>query len=123
MIRALVVDDALTVRAFHRSVLEEAGYAVEEAVNGMEALERAAAAGFDLYVVDLNMPVMDGASFLRALRARDMRHAPAILVTAETGDHDRELGLSAGANVVVHKPTDPARLVLLARVLAGEATP
>jgi two-component system, chemotaxis family, chemotaxis protein CheY len=123
VIRALVVDDALTARAFHRSVLEEAGYAVEEAVNGMEALEHVATGGFDLYVVDLNMPVMDGIAFLRALRARDMRHMPAILVTAETGDHDRELGLSAGANVVIHKPADPARLVTLARLLAGEDAP
>jgi len=75
----LIVDDAATVRMYHRSILEEACYAVTEAVNGLEALEKAASAPgyrpFDLYLVDVNMPQMDGYGFLRALRAGEVPQA------------------------------------------------
>eukprot|EP01035_Chromulina_nebulosa_P009132 gene9132-12336_t len=49
---------------YHRQVLEEAGFAVDEAVNGIEAIEKALQKRYDLYVVDVNMPKMDGYSFL-----------------------------------------------------------
>ena len=58
--RILIVDDAATVRMYHRGILESAGYAVEEAMNGIEALEKALEAPFDLYVVDVNMPKLNG---------------------------------------------------------------
>ena len=70
--RILVVDDAATVRMYHRKVLRDAGWTVDEAMNGLEALEKALAneaeSPYDLYVVDVNMPKMDGYGFLQALR-------------------------------------------------------
>jgi len=58
--RILVVEDGITMRMFYRQVLEDAGFEVEEAVNGLEGVERAMAESFDLLVVDVNMPKMDG---------------------------------------------------------------
>ena len=68
MKRILIVDDAATVRMYHRGILESSGYKVEEAWNGIEALEKSLESPFDLYMVDVNMPKLDGYAFLRELR-------------------------------------------------------
>jgi two-component system chemotaxis response regulator CheY len=72
MKHVLIVDDAATVRLYHRKLLASAGWQIDEASNGMEALEKvmkqSASEPFDLYVVDVNMPRMDGYSFVRELR-------------------------------------------------------
>jgi two-component system chemotaxis response regulator CheY len=122
----LIVDDAATVRLYHRAILEQAGYAVSEAVNGIEALEKALAAHgqdtpFDLYVVDVNMPQMDGYGFLRALRGHDIAQAPAIMVSTEAEDNDRRQAFEAGANLYIVKPTRGEHLLRYARLLMGEA--
>lgn len=117
----LIVDDAATVRMYHRSILEEAGYAVAEAVNGLEALEKTAVAEFDLYLVDVNMPQMDGYGFLRALRAADGAQAPAIMISTEAEDGDRRLAYEAGANHYLAKPTRPQQLLRVVRLLLGES--
>jgi two-component system chemotaxis response regulator CheY len=117
----LIVDDAATVRMYHRGIFEDAGYRVLEAVNGVEALEKSLASSFDLYVVDVNMPQLDGFGFLRALREQDMPQAPAIMVTTEAEDGDRRQAYAAGANLYLVKPAAPAVLLRLARLLLGEA--
>ena len=66
--RILVVDDAGLVRAYYRDALERVGFNVDEAINGIEALEKLAVAPVDLLIVDVNMPQMDGLTFLAALR-------------------------------------------------------
>ncbi len=66
--RVLIVDDASLVRRYYRDALERAGFTVDEAFNGVEALERMAVAPFDLLIVDVNMPQMDGMTFLKAVR-------------------------------------------------------
>jgi two-component system chemotaxis response regulator CheY len=66
--RILVVDDANLVRLYYRQILEEAGFEVEEALNGIEALERLLGSPADAVIVDINMPLMDGVTFLSALR-------------------------------------------------------
>ena len=66
--RVLVVDDSSLVRLYYRSTLEKAGFEVEQAINGIEAMERALSQPFDLVIVDVNMPRMDGFTFVRALR-------------------------------------------------------
>lgn len=66
--RILVVDDAGLVRLYYRQILEEAGFEVEEAFNGIEALERLLVSPPDALIVDINMPLMDGVTFLSALR-------------------------------------------------------
>lgn len=117
----LIVDDAATVRMYHRAILEEAGYAVSEAVNGFEALERTASCRFDLYLVDVNMPQMDGYGFLRALRAGSGAQAPAIMISTEAEDGDRRLAFEAGANHYLAKPIRPPQLLRVVTLLLGES--
>lgn len=118
----LVVDDAATVRLYHRSIAEQNGWRVEEAVNGIEALEKTHAMDIDLYLVDVNMPQMDGYTFLRALRALDIAQRPAIMVSTEAGDGDRSQAFAAGANLYLVKPVDPESLQRQIRLLLGEAS-
>ena len=121
MKRILIVDDAATVRLFHRQILEAAAYAVDEAVNGIEALEKALQSPFDLYVVDVNMPKLDGYGFLRELRGRDLPQAPAIMVSTEAAADDQKLAYASGANAYLIKPSKPEQLLLHVRLLIGEA--
>jgi len=120
MKRILIVDDAATVRMYHRNILESADYAVEEAMNGIEALEKALQAPFDLYLVDVNMPKLDGYGFLRQLRGEDMAQAPAIMVSTESEANDQTLAYRAGANDYLVKPVKPVQLLTHVRLLLGE---
>ncbi|RUR35727.1 response regulator transcription factor [Vreelandella populi] len=121
MKRILIVDDAATVRLFNRQILEAAGYRVDEAVNGIEALEKALQAPYDLYLVDVNMPMQDGFSFLRQLRAQAIAQAPAVMITTEAGEQDRRQAWAAGANYYLTKPIKPDVLLHLVRLLTGGA--
>jgi two-component system chemotaxis response regulator CheY len=120
MKRVLVVDDALTVRLFHRQLLEAAGFAVVEASNGVEALEQGLAQPFDLFVIDINMPKMDGLRLLSEMsRDEALCAVPVIVVSTEAQEHDQELAFLAGANSYLVKPADSARLQTQAKLLAG----
>jgi len=120
MERVLVVDDAPIVRRYHRQILESAGFAVEEAENGVRGLELALATRHHAYLVDVNMPMMDGFAFVRALRANDeTRAVPVIMISTEAGVHDKKTALGAGANVFLVKPVRPADLMLHLRLLTG----
>lgn len=121
MKRILIIDDAATVRMYHRNILEASGYTVEEAVNGIEALEKVMLMPFDLYVVDINMPKLDGYSFLKELRRQDIEQAPAIMVSTEAEANDRQRAYRAGANLYLIKPVKPAELLIHVRLLLGEA--
>jgi len=121
MKRILIVDDAATVRMYHRSLLEAAGYRVEEAVNGIEALEKSLQAPFDLYVVDINMPKLDGYGFLRELRAQTIFQAPAIMVSTEAQINDQQRAYAAGANDYLVKPIKPEQLLIHIKLLIGTA--
>jgi two-component system chemotaxis response regulator CheY len=121
----LVIDDAATVRMYHRKILGDAGWHIDEASNGIEALERVLAqdadSAFDLYVVDVNMPRMDGYGFVRELRRLDARHqAPVLMVSTEAQSQDASAAFDAGANGYVVKPARPPELVLSAALLLGE---
>ena len=121
----LVIDDAATVRMYHRKILGDAGWKTDEATNGVEGLERvhaqAADAAFDLYVVDVNMPRMDGYSFVRELRKLDARHqAPVVMVSTEARSQDASTAFDAGANCYLVKPARAAELVLTAALLLGD---
>ncbi len=122
MKRILIVDDAATVRLYYRSILEKEGYCVEEAMNGIEALEKSLMQMFDLYIVDVNMPKMDGYSFLQQLRSFDMLQAPAIMVSTESEQHDRDKAFSAGANLYIHKPVKHHQLSCYVALLLGMVT-
>lgn len=117
--RILVVDDAATVRMYHRSILEGAGYSVNEAINGIEALEKALTQHFDLYLVDVNMPKLDGYGFLRELRRQAIPQAPAVMISTESQGQDRTRAYEAGANFYLVKPIKPQELLAHCRLLLG----
>ena len=90
--RILVVDDASLVRRYYRDALERAGFEVDEALNGVEALEKLLAEPADLLIVDVNMPQMDGFTFLQrrcAGRRRRSPSIPALVISTEAGPQDR----------------------------------
>jgi two-component system, chemotaxis family, chemotaxis protein CheY len=119
--RILVVDDSSLVRLYYRGALEQAGFAVEQAINGIEAMEKVLAQPFDLVIVDINMPKMDGFSFLRDLRRvnSDVATLPALVITTEAGDQDIADGRAAGANFYLVKPVSQADLLRHVAVLMG----
>lgn len=124
--RILVIDDAATVRMYHRKLFADAGWSTEESINGLEALERVRGqvetAAFDLYVVDINMPKMDGYAFVRELRMdASVRQVPVLMVSTEAQGADRKKAFDAGANCYLIKPAKPHDLVLAAALLLGDA--
>ncbi|MCQ0031334.1 response regulator [Burkholderia glumae] len=120
MKRVLIIDDASTVRFYHRSILESAGHAVEEAINGIEALEKALCAPHDLYLVDVNMPKLDGYGFLRELRNQPIVQAPALMVSTEADPIDEHKAYAAGANFYLVKPAKAEELLAYVGLLLGE---
>jgi len=121
--RVLVVDDASLVRLYYRAALEEAGFHVEEALNGLEALEKLMTASVDLLIVDVNMPQMDGFTFLQTLRRQDLPMAatPALVVSTESGTQDFEAARAAGANFYLVKPVSQEELAAYAMMICGIA--
>jgi len=117
----LVVDDASLVRLYYRSALEPAGFRVEEALNGLEALEKLLSIPADLLIVDVNMPQMDGLTFLDILRRKDRALAsiPALVTSTESRETDFEAARAAGANYYLVKPIDRETLVEFASMLCG----
>lgn len=104
----LVVDDSPTARLQLRVVLEEAGFTVEEAENGLEGLEAARLHRVDAIVVDLNMPVMTGIEMTAAVRQLIAhRQTPILVATTETSEEVIQQGLAAGATAWLIKPLDP----------------
>jgi two-component system chemotaxis response regulator CheY len=120
----LVVDDSSLMRLYYRSALEKAGFGVEQAINGIEAMERALSQPFDLVIVDVNMPRMDGFSFLRALRrgAADIATLPALMISTESQMQDIAAARAAGANFYLVKPVAEAELVWHVCVLTGTSS-
>ena len=108
--RVLVVDDDPTVAEVVSGYLDRAGYVVERAGDGPEALARADAHWPDLVVLDLMLPGMDGLEVCRRMRGRGP--VPVIMLTARGDEDDRILGLEVGADDYVTKPFSPRELVL-----------
>jgi two-component system chemotaxis response regulator CheY len=119
--RILVVDDSSLVRLYYRDTLEKAGFEVEQAINGIEAMEKVLVQPFDLAIVDVNMPRMDGFSFLRTLRSSpgDVATLPALVITTEAGEQDVAAARAAGANFYLVKPLSQQDLLRHAAALSG----
>jgi two-component system chemotaxis response regulator CheY len=117
----LVVDDASLVRLFYRTILEGGGFRVEEALNGLEALERLQSLAVDLLIVDINMPQLDGLSFLKLLRQKTLPLAsiPALVTSTESAAVDVDAARMAGANFYLVKPIDAEILLEFAAMLSG----
>ena len=97
---------------------------IEEAANGLEGYERILIQNFDLVIVDINMPKMDGYTMIRAVRGDPaVRRLPAVFVSTEAGEKDAILAYEAGANFYLVKPVVPADLTEVARLMTGVVGP
>lgn len=112
--RVLIVDDDIELCALLQEFLEREGFRVTPEHNGARGLDLAAAGGFDLIVLDLMLPGLDGFSLLKRLRARS--RVPVLMLTARGEDEDRIVGLDLGADDYLAKPFNPREL--LARIRA-----
>jgi two-component system chemotaxis sensor kinase CheA len=103
--KVLVVDDQFTVRELQRSILEAAGYRVETARDGSEALAKIVSEpDLGLVVTDIEMPEMDGIELLRSVRAEPQHAAlPIVVVTARGDEEDRKRGIEVGADAYLVK--------------------
>lgn len=118
--KILIVDDSATIRHQLRSCLMSAGYTVQEADNGATGLECAKNQDFDLMIVDVNMPVMNGLEMLKALREIEAcKDTPAFVLTTESSREMVALGKQCGALAWIVKPFKPKVLLKgVAHVLA-----
>lgn len=113
--RVLVVEDERNIATYVKRGLEEQGYAVDSAYDGREALEWANAVAFDLIILDVLMPELNGIEVCRELRTMGVR-SPVLMLTARDQIDDRVAGLDAGADDYLVKPF--ALKELLARMRA-----
>jgi CheY-like chemotaxis protein len=103
--RILVADDKASSRELVRTILERLGYEIEEAVDGVEALEAVQASPPDLVLLDLQMPRLTGEEVLMRLRAEQrFAHLPVVALTASAMAGDREKALAVGFTSYLAKP-------------------
>ncbi len=112
MARILAVDDSAAMRQMVGITLTGAGHHVEQAVDGVQALQIAERQKFDLVITDVNMPNMDGITLVRELRARaGYRFVPLLVLTTEATVERKQQGKAAGATGWLVKPFNPDRLL------------
>jgi two-component system chemotaxis response regulator CheY len=108
----LIIDDSASIRQVVKMALSDAGYDVIEAGNGQEGLKLLDGRKIHLIVSDVNMPVMDGISFLKEAKQRaDYKFTPIIMLTTEAGEEMKKQGQAAGAKAWVVKPFQPPTLL------------
>lgn len=119
--RVLVVEDDRKISSYLKRALEEQGYAVDTAFTGREALDYAEAAPYDIIILDILLPEMDGLSVCREIRQRDSR-TPILMLTARDAIDDRVNGLDAGADDYLVKPFALKELLARLRAMSRRVT-
>lgn len=110
--RILIVDDDELVLIALRELLRPAGYVVETVSSGYQALEKLDKDNFDLLILDIIMPEMDGFELCRRIREKESyRDVPIVFLTAKSREEDRKKGMEAGANLFLSKPISPQKLL------------
>ena len=118
MKRALVVEDDPDIVELIEHYLKAEGFEVEGIADGRQALERLRGGGYDVAILDLQLPVLDGLSLCAELRRdKRTRALPVIMLTARGDEADRVVGLEVGADDYVVKPFSPKELVARVRAL------
>ena len=120
--RILLIEDEASLRAALVPLLEDAGYRVRVATDGPGGLDRALAEPFDLILLDIMLPGLDGFSICRELRRRG-RRIPVLMLTARGAVDDRVRGLDCGADDYLVKPFSGAELLARVRALLRRAAP
>ena len=116
--KVLVVDDVAANRELLQGYLDDLGYEVREARDGVEALEAVAAEEPDLILLDIDMPRLDGIAVCEQLKAHPMRRLiPIVILTASNDRGTRLRGIAAGADAYLSKPFDSKELLIRTKVL------
>jgi two-component system chemotaxis response regulator CheY len=120
--RILVVDDSPTMRQLLGLALRKLDAEIVQASDGVDALRKLMGARFDLALVDINMPVMDGLKLIQLVRKEEaLQNLPVIVITTEGSESPRDQALALGANAYLTKPVEPSRVLGAVRELLPDA--
>lgn len=116
---ALIVDDSTSMRQMVAFTLSQAGFVVVEGINGQDGLSKLDGNQVQLVITDLNMPIMDGVTFVREIRTRaEHKFTPVLMLTTESQEEKRKEARAAGATGWLVKPFNPEQLIkTIGRVL------
>jgi two-component system response regulator PhoP len=122
--RILIVDDYADIREMYATFLEENGFEVVQAADGLQAIALSAASPIDLAVVDLSLPQVSGIEVIRRFRAgAGLAKMRIISLTAQSGERTRSEALGAGADLALTKPCLPDELLAAVRKLLDSVPP
>ncbi len=115
----LIVDDSKTIRNLISFILKKEGFKVTVAEDGLDGLERLySSEGIDMIISDINMPNMDGYTFIKTIREQSTyKNLPIVVLSTEGNDDDIKLALDLGANDYMVKPAQPEVMVKIIRSL------
>jgi two-component system chemotaxis response regulator CheY len=114
----MVVDDSTSLRTAVRIALNSAGYEVVEASDGKAALDKLDGRKLHLVISDVNMPNMDGYTFVQAMKQLPAyKYTPVVMLTTESSDDKKEKGKAAGAKAWIVKPFMPAQMLKVVSTL------
>jgi two-component system chemotaxis response regulator CheY len=118
----LIVDDSKTVRNLVAFIIKREGYKVTMAEDGLDGLEKLFSADkIDLIISDVNMPRMDGFTFIKQVREQDAyKDLPIMVLSTEGRPQDIDLGMKLGANLYMVKPAQPEKMVQNIKMLFGQ---
>ncbi len=118
--KVLVTEDSPIVLNVHSTLLKSVGYEVTEAEDNLIALEKAKTEDFDLIVLDINTPKMDGYTFCKEIRSLpNYKDVPILVITTESDAEDKVKGLEAGADLFLVKPVKTEDFITYANKLLG----
>ena len=120
--RILVAEDERQLNRIITEALEDEGYSVDSCLDGAEALEYARGAEYDVMILDIMMPKMDGLSLLKTLRSEGCK-SPALFLTARDAVADRVEGLDSGGDYYLTKPFAFPELMAVVRLMARKNSP
>jgi two-component system response regulator CpxR len=118
--QVLLVDDDIDLCALMADFFAQHEFAIDAAHDGPHGLARALEGSYDLIILDVMLPVLDGFELLKQIRRRSS--VPVIMLTARTGQHDRIAGLNAGADDYLPKPFGPEELLARMRAVLRRST-
>lgn len=118
--KVLAVDDSASMRQMVAFTLKGAGYEVDEAEDGQQALNKAKSGKYDIIISDVNMPVMDGITFIREVRGlSNYKFIPILMLTTESTTDKKQEGKAAGATGWIVKPFNPEQLLATIKKVTG----
>lgn len=116
----LIVDDSKTVRNLVAFIMKKEGFRVTTAEDGLDGLEKLYSNSIDLIISDVNMPRMDGFTFIKTVREQDAyKNMPIVILSTEGQEKDIQLGMNLGANLYLVKPAQPDKMVRNVKMLLG----